>query len=111
MSAAERYILICVNVMPEDHPLGCCTARGSFEIVERFQEAARAAESDGAARIRVETSGCFGRCENGPVMVVYPEGIWYGGVRPEDVRRIVREHLVGGEPVEDLRLPDGEQPI
>ena len=106
MSQIERFIMVCTNEMPEDHPLGCCHARNSPEILKRFDTAARNSLLDGDVVLRVSTSGCFGLCENGPVMVVYPEGVWYGGVAPEDVDQIVTEHLVGGSPVERLRLRD-----
>ena len=53
-------------------------------------------------RIRANASGCLDACEHGASMVVYPEGVWYGGVTPADVPEIVERHLVGGEPVERL---------
>jgi (2Fe-2S) ferredoxin len=54
-------------------------------------------------RVRVNKSGCLDQCGNGPMVVVYPEAVWYWGVRVEDIEEIVREHLVGGRPVERLR--------
>jgi len=54
-------------------------------------------------RVRVNHSGCFSQCGNGPMVVVYPEAVWYRAVTPEDAEEIVREHLVGGRPVERLR--------
>ena len=54
-------------------------------------------------RVRVNHSGCMDQCGHGPMVVVYPEVVWYAGVRPEDVEEIVREHLAGGRPVERLR--------
>jgi (2Fe-2S) ferredoxin len=56
-------------------------------------------------RLRVNSAGCLGQCAHGVTVVVYPEAVWYGNVRPEDVDRIVEEHLAGGRPVEELRLP------
>ncbi|MGE5334266.1 MAG: (2Fe-2S) ferredoxin domain-containing protein [Nitrososphaerota archaeon] len=54
-------------------------------------------------RVRINQSGCVDQCGYGPIVVVYPETVWYAGVQPEDVEEIVREHLVGGKPVERLR--------
>ena len=54
-------------------------------------------------RVRVNHSGCMDQCGHGPMVVIYPEAVWYAGVRPEDVEEIVREHLIGGRPVERLR--------
>ncbi len=61
------------------------------------------AEAGLKATTRVNHSGCFDQCGHGPMVVVYPEGVWYWGVQPDDVDEIVREHLIGGRPVERLR--------
>jgi (2Fe-2S) ferredoxin len=60
-----------------------------------------------AGRMRVNRSGCFSQCGNGPMVVVYPEGVWYAAVSPADAREIVNSHLVRGEPVERLRFSPG----
>ena len=65
---------------------------------------ARVADAGIADRVRVNHSGCFSQCGNGPMVVVYPEGIWYAAVNPADAAEIVDSHLVGGEPVERLRF-------
>ncbi|HEY7983451.1 MAG TPA: (2Fe-2S) ferredoxin domain-containing protein [Ktedonobacterales bacterium] len=57
-------------------------------------------------RVRVNHSGCLDQCGHGPMVVVYPEAVWYAGVRPEDVPEIVREHLAGGRPVARLIYRD-----
>lgn len=54
-------------------------------------------------RVRVNHSGCLDQCGHGPMVVVYPDAVWYWGVQPEDVDQIVREHLIQGRPVERLR--------
>jgi (2Fe-2S) ferredoxin len=57
-------------------------------------------------RVRANQAGCLDVCEFGPAVVVYPEGVWYGRVTPEDVDEIIERHILGGEPVERLRIPD-----
>ncbi len=57
--------------------------------------------------MRTNKAGCLDQCEHGPTVVVYPEQVWYGYVRPSDVDEIVQEHLVGGRAVERLRLAEG----
>ena len=56
-----------------------------------------------ADRVRVNHSGCFSQCGNGPMLVVYPEGVWYAAVTPADVGEIIESHLVRDEPVTRLR--------
>jgi (2Fe-2S) ferredoxin len=70
-----------------------------------MQQEAKAAGLAGL--VRINKSGCLDQCEHGTTVVVYPEAVWYGGVTPEDAAEIVREHLVGGQPVERLRMADG----
>ena len=58
----------------------------------------------GIGETRINASGCLDMCEHGPVMVVYPEGAWYRYETKEDVERILNEHLIGGNVVEELRV-------
>ena len=57
--------------------------------------------------MRSNGAACLDQCEHGVTVVVYPEQVWYGFVQPADVEEIVESHLVGGRPVERLRLAPG----
>ncbi len=57
--------------------------------------------------IRINKSGCFSQCGNGPMMVVYPENVWYGGVKESDLQEILESHILGGKPVERLLYSPG----
>ena len=59
---------------------------------------------NGPGKIRINKAGCLDRCEEGPVMVVYPEGIWYTYIDEEDIDEIVDSHLIAGKPVERLKI-------
>ncbi len=98
-----HHVFICENVRPEGDPRGCCSERGGAAVRAAFKAELQRRGLRGS--IRANSSGCLDACAQGPAVVVYPEGVWYGKVRPEDVPEIVERHLVGGEPVERLRMP------
>ena len=64
----------------------------------------KALRLNGEGKVRINKAGCLDRCDFGPVMVVYPEGIWYQYVDQTDIDEIIDQHLVKGEPVERLRI-------
>jgi (2Fe-2S) ferredoxin len=101
----RHHVFVCENQRPEDDPRGCCSAKGSAAIREALKaEIARR----GLKRIvRANAAGCLDACADGPSIVIYPEGVWYGRVRVEDVPEIVESHLVNGVPVERLRVRRG----
>lgn len=90
----SRHVFVCTHGE-------YCPFDGSREIHRLLKE--QVAEHKLQRTIRVNQSGCFNQCGNGPMVVVYPENVWYGGVTPERARRIAEEHIAGGRPVEDLR--------
>jgi (2Fe-2S) ferredoxin len=102
MPPYERHVFVCENERPAADPKGCCAAKGGREIRALMKQAV--AKAGLRERVRVNAAGCLGQCAHGVTVVVYPEAVWYGHVRVDDVDRIVEEHLAGGRPVEDLRL-------
>jgi (2Fe-2S) ferredoxin len=101
----ERHVFVCHNTRPADAPRPSCTRDGQSPLHARLQQLTR--EAGLGPRVRINKSGCLDQCEHGPTVVVYPDAVWYGGVRPEDAEEIVAEHLIAGRPVERLRLADG----
>ena len=104
MPTFERHVFVCLNARPADAPRPSCTSDGTSALHTRLQQLAR--EAGLGAKARINKSGCLDQCEHGPTVVVYPDAVWYGRVRPEDAEEIVREHLVGGRPVGRLRIAD-----
>ncbi len=90
------------------HVLCCggtgCTSSGSAQLIERFEQ--KIAEAGLEKEVKVIRTGCFGLCEAGPVVIVYPEGTFYSRVRVEDVDEIVSEHLLKGRKVQHLVYTD-----
>lgn len=99
----ELHVFICTNPRPAGHPKGSCAEKGSEKIRERFKEELHNRGLKG--RMRANAAGCLDMCALGSVVVVYPEGTWYGNVTEADVVPIIEEHLLGGRPVERLLMP------
>lgn len=100
MSLPAKHVFVCSQTRPPQHPRGSCTAKGCAEILRTFwNELQRRGMPDGIA---ITYSGCLGPCDQGPNVVVYPDGILYIGVSVTDVPVIFEEHLLGGKPVKRL---------
>ena len=97
----KHHVFCCTNQRPDGAVRECCAAKGSLEL--RNYMKLRAKEL-GLEDVRINPSGCLDHCEQGPTMVVYPEGVWYTAKTKEDIDRILDEHLSKEEPVDDLRM-------
>lgn len=98
----RRHVFFCVNA--REGGKRCCADFGAAECQAYAKRRMKDLGKHGRGEVRVNRSGCLDRCEEGPVLVVYPEGVWYRYVDQEDVDEIVEEHLVGGRVVERLRI-------
>ena len=98
----EKHIFICNNQRDENAPRVSCGETTGNEIAARFKELIQ--EHKLRMRVRAQRTSCFAICEKGPIMVVYPEGVFYGGVNLEDVEDIFEQHILNNRPVERLRL-------
>ncbi len=101
-----RHVFVCTNERSADHPKGSCKLKGSVEVRDALK--AELTKRGLAKTIRANNAGCLDQCEHGITVVVYPEQVWYGGVTVADVTEIVEKHLIGGEVVTRLMIP--EQP-
>lgn len=100
----ERHIFVCTNRRDPSHHRGAgCGTQGGEEVRAKFKQILK--ERGLKSRFRANTAGCLDTCEFGVTAVVYPDGIWYSGITVDDVEEIIDSHLIGGVPVERLRLP------
>ena len=104
MPRFDKHIFICENKRETGHPKGCCAEKGSSEIRELFKR--RLKELGLITKIRANSSGCLDSCEFGPTVVIYPEQIWYGRVKPEDVEEIIQNHIINSKPVVRLQIKE-----
>ncbi len=102
MAKYERHIFVCENERPADDPRGCCKDKGGVELRAAFKAALERHRLRGA--VRANKAGCLDACPYGATVVVYPEAVWYGGVTVDDVEEIIQSHIIGGNPVERLRI-------
>ncbi|WHZ09735.1 MAG: Ferredoxin, 2Fe-2S [Burkholderiaceae bacterium] len=99
----ERHVFFCLNQRANGE--NCCADHGAQRGFERCKALVKAAGLTGPGRVRVNKAGCMDRCSAGPVVVVYPEAVWYSYVDEQDIAEIVESHLKQGRVVERLLIP------
>ncbi len=97
----SRFVFVCINERPPEHPRPSCLRRGASGVFEALREETG---RQGLVDVKVIASGCMEPCMVGPTVYVAPDDVWYGGVTVEDVPELVSEHLAAGRPVEFLRI-------
>ena len=97
----RRHVFMCVNQRPAGHERGCCQEKGSLRLRGYMKAKAKALGLDD---VRINASMCLDRCELGPTMVIYPEGVWYTYRNQADLDEILETDVVRGRRVERLLL-------
>jgi (2Fe-2S) ferredoxin len=103
MPKPEKHVFVCTQNRPQGHPRGSCASNGCADVMNEFMNEIQARNL--FEKIALTNTGCMGPCMMGPSVLVYPEGVMYGKVKKDDVRTIIEQHLLGGEPVEALKVP------
>ncbi|MFQ5455461.1 MAG: ferredoxin [Nitrospirota bacterium] len=98
----KKHLFICLNKRHSDNPKGSCGAKGSEEIRRILKEEIN--KRGLKKEIMVTGCTCLGACNNGPVLVAYPEGVWYGGINRDNIMEILERHLLKGEIVDELLI-------
>jgi (2Fe-2S) ferredoxin len=104
MPSFQRHVFVCVNQRPEGNPKGCCKSKGAEAVRDELKK--RLHELGLKGVVRANAAGCLDQCETGVTVVVYPEQVWYGHVTAADVPELIERHILGGQYVERLMLPD-----
>lgn len=98
------HVFVCCNQRAEGHPRGCCDQDGSEALRDCFKQELKRRGLN--PEVRANSAGCLDQCEQGPVVVIYPQEIWYGHVTIADVPRIIERTIEQGEILQDLLIAD-----
>lgn len=102
MSYYRYHVFFCVN--QREAGKTCCANHQAQNIRDYAKKRIKSLGLDGKGGIRINTAGCLDRCEEGPVIVIYPEGTWYTYVDRDDIDEIIDQHLRQGRIVERLKM-------
>lgn len=102
MSYFSKHVFFCCNQRSPGET--CCNNHGASEMRAYAKSRIKALKLSGKGKIRINQAGCMDRCDEGPVLVVYPEEVWYTYVDRADIDEIIDEHLLHGRVVERLRI-------
>ena len=103
-----KHIFVCINQRDENAVRCSCGEENGAEIVARFKELIQSHKLK--MKVRAQRASCFDICEQGPIMVIYPEGVFYAQIKSKDVKSICDEHLYKGRIVEKLVFDEALTP-
>ena len=96
----KHHVFFCLN--QRDKGEDCCMNKGAEAAFDHMKSRVKKLKLNGEGKVRINRAGCLDRCGQGPVMVVYPEAIWYTFIDNDDIDEIVESHLVNGNVVKRL---------
>jgi (2Fe-2S) ferredoxin len=102
MDYYKHHVFFCLNLRTNGET--SCDQHGATQLFDYAKKQCKELNLSGKHQVRVNRAGCLDRCELGPVMVVYPQGIWYQFVDESDIDEIIQSHFMQGVPVERLML-------
>ena len=103
----RAHVFCCTNKRAPGHERGCCADKGAERLRSYMKKRAKEL---GLEDVRINASGCLDRCELGPCVVIYPEGVWYSPKSEADIDEIIATHLQKGGRVERLMLRPDQTP-
>lgn len=98
----DYHVFFCTNLRTDGSQ--CCQQYHAQEARDYVKQRVKELGSAIPCKVRINNAGCLNRCAEGPVIVIYPEAVWYTYVDRADLDEIIEEHLMHGRPVERLRI-------
>lgn len=102
MSYYQYHVFFCTN--QREGSANCCNNFCAQELRDYAKQRIKSLKLNGERKIRINNAGCLDRCDEGPIIVIYPEDIWYTYIDKEDIDEIIDEHLIKGKIVERLKI-------
>ena len=102
MSYYRHHVFFCVNQRDEGHE--CCNQHDAEGIRGYAKDCIKKLNLSGKGKVRINLAGCLDRCSEGPVLVVYPDNVWYTYIDKNDIDEIISEHIQHGRVVERLKI-------
>ena len=107
MDYYRHHVFFCTNQREPDATgttRPCCAGKNAVALRDYAKKKVKGICLAGAGQVRINNAGCLDRCEEGPCVVVYPEGVWYTYIDEQDIDEIVESHLKNGQVVERLKI-------
>ena len=102
MSYFEKHVFFCLNERGGNQP--CCNSFGASSLQKYAKDRLKKLKASSKKKIRINRAGCMSRCDEGPVLVIYPEGIWYQYIDKLDIDEIIESHIIGNKVVKRLQI-------
>ncbi len=102
MSYYRKHIFFCLNNRGKNET--CCNNFGANRLQKYAKDRLKSIKGYSNKKIRVNRAGCLSRCDEGPVLVVYPEGVWYQYLDESDIDEIIESHIIGDKVVKRLQI-------
>ena len=102
MSYYKHHVFFCVNRREDGS--ACCNQHDAEGVRGYAKDRIKALNLNGQGKVRINLAGCLDRCEEGPIIVIYPDETWYTYIDKDDIDEIIDEHLIKGNIVERLKI-------
>jgi len=96
----KHHVFFCLN--QRENGESCCMDKSAEAAFDHMKAQVKKLGLNGKGKIRINRAGCFDRCGEGPLLLIYPEAIWYTFIDIEDINEIIESHLINGKVVERL---------